>query len=229
MSRSNAATTVLRLSSCNFALPAFAARFGTAPSAPAPSGRVDRHTFDALSQFEKDFPVPLDGLRCPCRKCGGFGQARFKDEYVGGVRAEQNHKYEYPGMHKAILHSYRSAAFYLQRAGLPAPIVSSGYRCWIGNQQKGRTSTNHMGKAIDLDLPPAPHVDARDDMRRCDAGRGVLVELANFQIGWTASNRKALEPANIAPTWIHMDVRNYERKYLQNRFFVRPKANANSL
>jgi hypothetical protein len=57
----------------------------------------------------------------------------------------------------------------------------------------------------------------------------VLVELANFQIGWTANNRKALEPKDIAPTWIHMDVRNYERRYLAERFFVRPRRGATTL
>jgi hypothetical protein len=195
----------------------------------APSGRVDDATFDALFQFEKDHPIPVALLRCPCGTCTGFGQGRFKDEYAPGAEVEQNYKYEYPGMHRAILHSYRAASFYLRRAGFPPPTVASGYRCWINNEQKGRTSTNHMGKAIDIDFPLAANEDKRDDANRCDKGRGILVELANFQIGWTANNRKALEPANIAPTWIHMDVRNYEKRYLQKRFFVTPRANAQSV
>ncbi len=58
-------------------------------------------------------------------------------------------------------------------------------------------------------------------MNRCDEIRGKLVELENAQIGWNASNRKALEPANIAPTWVHYDVRCYEREYLKDRFFCR--------
>jgi hypothetical protein len=148
----------------------------------------------------------------------------FQRDYI-----EQNYKYEYPGMHKAILHSFRAASFYLQRAGFPAPVINSGYRCWVNNGQNDRTSTNHMGKAIDIDFPLAPTEDKRADMIRCDKGRGVLVELANFQVGWMANNRKSLEPSAMAPTWIHMDVRNYERKYLADRFFVAPKANATSL
>jgi hypothetical protein len=195
----------------------------------APTGQADRATLAALLRFEAEFPLAVDQLRCPCGECEGFGRKRFKNTWAPGARTEQNYRYEYPGMHKAILHSYRGAAFYLQRAGFPAPIVQSGYRCWTNNQQKGRTSTNHMGKAIDIDFPLAAGEDKRDDAIRCDKGRGVLVELANFQIGWTASNRKALEPSDIAPTWIHMDVRNYERKYLQDRFFVRPKRNVTTL
>jgi len=193
-----------------------------------PSGVADLPTLAALRRFEAEFPLAVEQLRCPCGQCAGFGRKRFKNTY-SGTENEQNHRYEYPGMHKAILHSYRAAAFYFKRAGFPAPLVASGYRCWVNNEQKGRTSTNHMGKAIDLDFPLAANEDKRDDALRCDRGRGVLVELANFQIGWTANNRKALEPADIAPTWIHMDVRNYERRYLQDRFFVRPKKNATSL
>lgn len=32
---------------------------------------------------------------------------------------------------------------------------------------------------------------------------------------------KALEPADIAPTWIHMDVRCYSRKYLDDKYFIK--------
>lgn len=191
-----------------------------------PSGSVDDATFAALLEFERAHPIPTESLRCPCGKCGGFGQARFKNEYSNGIRHEAHHRYEYPGMHRAILHSYRAAAFYLGRAGFPAPVVNSGYRCWINNEEKGRSSTNHMGKAIDLDFPEQPGEDKRDDANRCDRGRGVLVEISSFQIGWTANNRKALEPADIAPTWIHMDVRNYEPKYLVDEYFVTATASA---
>jgi hypothetical protein len=191
-----------------------------------PTGRADRATLAALFDFEKEFPVLVEALHCPCGTCPGFGTKRFKGQYLPGPRVEQNAKYEYPGMHKAILHAFRGASFYLQRAGFPAPTVTSGYRCWTCNEQKGRTSTNHMGKAIDIDFPLRGSEDKRDDMLRCEKGRGVLVELANFQVGWSASNRKSLEPSDIAPTWIHMDVRSYEPKYLQSRFFVRPRKNA---
>ena len=92
------------------------------------------------------------------------------------------------------------------------------------NRQTKRSSTNHHGKAIDVDVPLAPGQDKRDDMNRCDGIRGLLVERSNAQVGWLASNRKALEPANIAPTWVHYDVRCYEPQYLDDRFFCRTEA-----
>jgi hypothetical protein len=77
-----------------------------------------------------------------------------------------------------------------------------------------------MGKALDIDFPLAPGEDKRDDQLRCDRARGLLVELANFQVGWGANDRKALEPSDIAPTWIHMDVRCFQPKYLEDKYFV---------
>ncbi len=98
--------------------------------------------------------------------------------------------------------------------------MNSSYRCWIDNDAHERTSTNHMGKAIDADFALGPGETKLEDRDRCDSARGMLVEKAHFQVGWGATNRKALEPSNIAPTWVHMDVRCYEPKYLAKRFFV---------
>jgi hypothetical protein len=90
-------------------------------------------------------------------------------------------------------------------------IITSGYRCGVNNEQKGRTSTNHHGKAIGLDVALMPGEDKRDDMNRCEMIRGLLVERSSAQIGWSAKNLKSLEPANIAPTWVHYDVWNWGR------------------
>jgi hypothetical protein len=49
--------------------------------------------------------------------------------------------------------------------------------------------------------------------------RGILVKKSNAQIGWSGKNRKAPEPSDIAPTWIHYDVRCYQPQYLDDRFF----------
>ena len=68
-------------------------------------------------------------------------------------------------------------------------------------------------------MPRQPGKDKRDDMNRCNLIRGIIVERSNAQVGWYAKNRKALEPDNIAPTWVHYDVRTYDRKYLADRYF----------
>jgi len=186
-----------------------------------PNGIVTAKTFAALGKFAAEFPVDFASIRCRCGKCSGFGQDRFNGQYkVGMPKVEAFHRREYPGVHKAILHSYRTAKFYCQRAGFPPAQITSGYRCWVDNQKHKRESTNHMGKALDVDFPLLAGELKRDDVVRCDKGRGLLVEKSSFQTGWGASNRKSLEPSDIAPTWIHMDVRSYELKYLADEYFV---------
>jgi len=187
-----------------------------------PDGIAGPQTFAALDRFAGEYPIDFDKLKCSCGECDGFGSGQYKDEYrEDRPKIERYYKYEYPGIHKAILNAYRSAQFYAKKEGFPAPIVTCGYRCWINNRKKGRTSTNHMGKAIDIDFPLQRGDDKRDDCERCDNFRGRLVELSNFQIGWNANNRKSLEPSNIAPSWIHMDLRCYSRNYLDEKYFVK--------
>jgi hypothetical protein len=187
----------------------------------APSGAADDATIAAIAAFGADHPVNFQQLACKCGVCGGFGRGQFKGRYNGAVKVEAYHRYEYPGIHRMLLWAWRAAMFYGQAKGWNL-TVNSGYRCSEDNRQHGRSSTNHHGKAIDMDVLGAPSKMA--DMKACNELRGLLVETANAQIGWSAVNRKALEPANIAPTWVHYDVRSYDSKYLADQYFVKTQA-----
>lgn len=190
--------------------------------ASRPTGVVDRDSFLAIDEFARRHPIDFRRLRCPCGQCGGFGSGRFKGRYLpGGEGQERFHRYEYPGMHRLILWAARAVFFYLPEHAFS---FTSGYRCSVDNQRHNRTTTNHHGKAVDLDIASKPGECRRDDLDKCCQVRGRIVELANAQIGWAAKNRKALEPENIAPTWVHYDVREYEPKYLGEDFFCRNAA-----
>jgi hypothetical protein len=194
-----------------------------------PTGIADSSVFNSLKDFAKEFPIDFDKLKCPCQECEGFGRGRFKNEYrAGKPEIEAYHQFEYPGIHKAILHSYRAAQFLAQDPDFGAPFLTSGYRCHENNKQKGRKSTNHMGKALDCDFKLKDKEDKRDDGNRCDRFRGLMVEKSNFQIGWNGRNKKSLEPSHIAPTWIHMDVRSFSPKYLDEKYFVTTEADLDS-
>jgi len=189
----------------------------------APSGVVDRATFLAIDDLATRHPIDFRQLRCPCGVCGGFGQGRFRGRYLpGGEGQEKFHRYEYPGVHRLILWAARALFAYL--GAQQQFSFSSGYRCAVENERKGRTTTNHHGKAVDIDMALPPGMGKREDMERCDAVRRLLVEKANAQIGWLGRNRKSLEPADIAPTWVHYDVREYEAKYLSDEFFCQDQA-----
>jgi hypothetical protein len=185
---------------------------------PSPTGVADRATLEAIQRFGDQFPIDFAALECPCNVCPGFGRGRLKGAHRDGKQAEAFHLYEYPGVHRMLLWAIRAAMFQMPEHRF---VINSGYRCEDHNRQKGRSSTNHRGKAVDLDVGGTAGEDRRDDMERCNRIRGVLVELANAQIGWSARNRKALEPPDIAPTWVHYDVRCYDPKYLEDRFFCR--------
>jgi hypothetical protein len=182
-----------------------------------PTGIVDWATMEATDQFAEQYPFDFDTLQCDCGVCDGFGQGRFKDEFrPGKPKTEHTYLYEYPGIHRMLLWAVRAVFFYAAEYDF---VITSGYRCGVKNDQRGRTSTNHHGKAIDMDIVGKPTDDKRDDMNRCEQVRGLIVEHSNAQIGWKAANRKSLEPANIAPTWVHYDVRCYAPRYLEDRFF----------
>ncbi|MBE0622810.1 MAG: peptidoglycan-binding protein [Burkholderiales bacterium] len=182
-----------------------------------PSGVVDRATMQAIDKFADDFPLDFKALKCPCKKCGGYGQGQFKGRYFAGrPRIEAYHRYEYPGIHRMLLWALRAVFLYLPEHEF---VITSGYRCSVDNTNNNRTSTNHHGKAVDIDIVMKPREDKRADMLKCDAARGRIVETGNAQIGWSAPNCKALEPSNIAPTWVHYDVRCYEPKFLKDEAF----------
>ncbi|RMG66134.1 MAG: peptidoglycan-binding protein [Bacteroidetes bacterium] len=201
-----------------------------------PSGVVDQATYAAMDAFAARFPIPFDGnLGCTvCPHGGGgncpgerFGQGRFAGVFHNPDHGERSHQHEYPGMHKAVLHTFRAFAFYAEKAGLPAPVITSGYRCHINNILKGRRSTNHMGKALDFSFSTAgTNRDLRD---LCQEARQLLMDKSFCQVRWDNPNQKALEPGVqerpgefTAPTWVHLDVREYDRdRYLADTFFVR--------
>lgn len=184
------------------------------------SGVADRNTLAGIGKFAERYPIDFGALKCPCGVCGGFGRGQFKDQYRPGVpKTEQSYLYEYPGIHRMVLWALRAVLFYCRDDYKFA--ITSGYRCSERNKQQGRTSTNHHGKAVDFEPVDPPATDKREDMRRCDLIRGVIVEKSTAQIGWGAANRKSLEPSDIAPTWVHYDVRSYAREYLADGYFCR--------
>jgi len=182
-----------------------------------PDGIAGSATLKAIDTFARDYPINWDQLKCRCGKCKGFGRGKYQGKYrAGKAKIEAYHQYEYPGIHRMLLWASRAVRFYHSDLEF---VFTSGYRCSEDNKQNGRSSTNHCGKAVDIDVILKPGEGKRDDMRRCDQLRGSLVEKSNAQIGWNARNRKSLEPSNIAPTWVHYDVRSYDQKYLKDEFF----------
>ncbi len=223
-----------------------------------PTGIVDKTFAERLDQFAKDWPIHFEKqLKCGCGKCKGFGEGRFKGEYSRkNSKLEMYHKYEYPGIHRSLLWACRAIMHYCAekyKEEIRFSVFSSGYRCHTDNGKHmsknkagvkvPRTTTNHMGKAVDLAFETCVGsvwkgngLDSVTRYKSCNKVRDLAVEKMKASISWATAGEFGLEPGGptpspkskpsgcVAPTWVHMDVREWQAKHLDDKFFVQSQA-----
>jgi len=157
--------------------------------------------------YRNDF---VDNMPCKCGRCPGFGNGAKEGEYRDGKpHIEAYYQYEYPSI--SLMTQWASfgiAAMFPEGKW----YLTCGYRCHEDNKIHGRSSTNHMGKAIDI--CPIAYESGEPRAEYCDYVRKELVAMGTFQNGWAESNKLALEPSKIAPTWVHLDCRQFARKHI---------------
>ena len=199
------------------------------------TGKVCGNVLKAIDDFQIKHVIDINQAKCPCGKCTGFDNGKNADEKGNSKILEMYRKYEYPGMHRTILWTQRAIQFYLANQEkdrkLTVGVLFSGYRCTINNQQKGRKSTNHMGKASDLHI----YGGTGDREKNANAVRDVLVKYSGAKYRWNDKNVIALEADNRngtasdfkASTWVHYDVRTFELKYLEDKYFAKTMADCN--
>jgi outer membrane protein OmpA-like peptidoglycan-associated protein len=190
------------------------------------SGVLDIETAKAIDNFGAKYQVDLATVKCRCGKCDGFGNGEFKGKYSNGKSTESANKYEYPGIHRSLLWAFKGINFHLESTELKVDKITSGYRCWKDNEEHDRTSTNHMGKAIDFTI--ASKKGIRGGKTECDTVRSLILKQMKSQIRWSSKNIFSMEPSEkshpkeyVSPTWVHLDVREFEAKYLEDRFFCK--------
>lgn len=103
------------------------------------------------------------------------------------------------GIHEVLIYTLKAIQFYVGDV-----IITSGYRCKLNNKKHGRRTTNHMGNAVDF----------------VAKNRETIIYKCNCQIGWGKRNMKSVEPRELSPTWVHLDVREYDAQYLQPRYYI---------
>ncbi len=213
----------------------------------AETGIVDAAFALALDKFAADWPIDVEGqLACPCvtkkrlQGCSGFGKGQFKGEYspkYAKSRDEAGHKYEYPGIHRSLLWAARALMFYAtvdHKDEIRFLKFSSGYRCHKDNEAHSRTSTNHMGKAVDIQFSHGDGgkwivADEAQTMKDSNAMRDVAIARMRAQTNWTDPDLFSLEPGGKAkkgskeahaPTWVHMDVRKWSAGDRDDSYFT---------
>ncbi len=193
-----------------------------------PTGRICGDTLKAIDEFGDNYTFVWDELKCPCGVCDGFGQGLYSEQKQDAGIAERSRRYEYPGIHRSLLWAYKAAMFYLTKKEGGIYTVnssSSGYRCNERNKQRGRSSTNHMGKAIDVIFNKnGTRTRSNADIEK------IRSEVFNKCLGakwdWRAEKDIFyLESTSMgATTWVHFDVREFNITHLKDEFFANTEA-----
>ena len=191
-----------------------------------PTGKVCGNTLKAIDEFGTKYNYTFSESACRCGVCTGYGDGSNKGEYANTSHTEAYHKYEYPGIHRSLFWALKAAMFYMEKDGGTYTLnkISSGYRCREDNKQNNRTSTNHMGKALDLHFNKngnRTRVVADIEAVRAD----IFVKYLGAQYSWNNPNKFSLETtAQGAGTWVHYDVRSFEATYLEDKYFAKTDA-----
>lgn len=191
------------------------------------TGKVCGNVLKAIDEFQYKYSIDFAEIKCKCGVCTGFGDNSNKGKYLKG-NAEAHHRYEYPGVHRSLIWALRAVKFYLVFDGkYQFNKINSGYRCRFHEEYKKKPTTNHMGKALDIHFNKnGVRTKSTDDMEK------IRLNIYNKYLGakwdWTEKNIFNLESTDVgAKTWVHYDVREFDIKYLEDKFFVKNNAELN--
>lgn len=195
------------------------------------TGKICGNVLRAIDDFQAKFKITFDDMKCNCGTCKGFGKGLYKNEKQKSSIAEKVRKYEYPGIHRSLLWALRSAQFYTSNVekGLKYTVrsISSGYRCHENNRKNRRSSTNHMGKAIDI------HFNKNGVRTKIVKDiEDIRLKIFNAYLGakwdWKETNIFNLESTKVgATTWVHIDVREFDVQYLDDKYFIQNETDLN--
>ncbi len=192
------------------------------------TGIICGNFLNALDEFGKKYPININEAKCKCGRCKGFGNERYLSEYNNPRIQEKDRRYEYPGIHRSLFWAVKAVMFYLsnkeKEMNYSLQCIFSGYRCHYDNKIHRRSSTNHMGKALDL------HFYRTTDKKKSwlystkdneTIRANIFRKYLNAKFDWQGKNVFNLESTSKgASSWVHFDVREYSLEYLDKRFFA---------
>ena len=200
----------------------------------AETGKVCGPELRAIDDFMSKYPVNISSMKCDCGKCDGFGNAKVGSYNLGppkGVVAF----FENTGINRRLFWAFRAVLFYLikdKELEYSFYKISSGYRCSYHNakyrngtivdKEKKKTSTNHMGDALDVQFVKG------NSTVRCQGNHVDIIREKIFIDRLDASNEWPepinairLEPASAGATsWVHFDFTRFDKKYKEDRFYA---------
>ena len=219
------------------------------------TGKVCGSTLKAIDEFSKNFDISATywgQLKCSCSTKGKQAVSKlrgiketnncksFGDKTGANTSPESTNKYEFPGIHRSLLFGFKALQFYFSKQKTyKIDSFSSGYRCRFKNYK----TTNHQGKAIDIQFSKgtwAIRGPQKKNLVELRAMRDdIFVKHLGAQREWPNPNLFSIEPIDLLYykdgslrydhtfSWIHMDVRQYEKKYLDDKYFCTNAATLN--
>lgn len=202
------------------------------------TGKICGNVLKAIDEFCNKWSEKISEYTCLCKnvnsitsKCSGFGKGRYNGEYSSSSKIERYHKYERPGIHRSLLWGTSALRFYLSKQDVYKYLwKTAGYRCWEHNNSVPRTSTNHMGKAVDIQFSKNGNTIGGKQESNLPLLREIndkfYSKYLNAKYQWiNGENNFSIEPIGLGTnqtySWIHLDVREFNNEYLDDKYFVK--------
>lgn len=204
------------------------------------TGKICGSVLVALDKFRDEYGISpyFESMKCPCGVCSGFGNAR--SGYFNFERYKKSTKQyinvsqfanEFKGMHRSLIWGLKAMMFYFKKMNNPAGYkivsISSGYRCIDNNRKKRRSTTNHMGCALDIVVQNKNNQVVSMDELENQVRIEWFCKYLNTSLGWS-TNKFGLERlSDGATTWVHLDVREFDQEYKIEKLFSTTKDGLN--
>lgn len=192
------------------------------------TGKVCGNVLRSIDDFCSKWVEQISTYKCLCH--ASDSKVKIANRCAGYGKGKKN---EHPGEHRSLLWGVSALKYYLsQQKTYKYRKTSAGYRCWAHNDSMLRTSTNHMGKAVDIQFTEGAYVISGKVDKNLKPLRNIrdqfYIKYLKAEEGWiikSIKNNYRLEPIGTGKdqsySWIHMDVALFEPAYLKDEFFTK--------
>ncbi len=192
------------------------------------TGKICGNVLKAIDNFSNKWYEKIINYKCLCH--ASDSKVEIKNRCLGYGKEKKD---EHPGMHRTLLWGISALKFYISKqTKYQYNSTSAGYRCWAHNDSVPRTSTNHMGKAVDIQFSNDKDKisgKSNDNITPLKEIRDKFyIKFLKAEEGWSipsVNNNYRLEPIGMGKdqsySWIHMDVSLFKTEYLKDSYFIK--------
>ncbi len=192
------------------------------------TGKICGNVLKAIDEFSNKCSEKILTYKCLCH--ASDSKVKISDRCKGYGKGLKN---EHPGVHRTLLWGVSALKFYLSKQIVYKYLgTTAGYRCWAHNNSIPRKSTNHMGKAVDIQFTENNNNIIGKFEKNLTPLRKIrdnfYIKYLKAEEGWSIpskNNNYRLEPIGVGKdesySWIHLDVSLFKPEFLKDAFFVK--------